>query len=74
MNAPLHAEHLACRDVRGQADEALAATGVLRFLWPCRYGPMLIEVRDGVPYVNGGAVEPFAATDQQRLARRSRQR
>lgn len=40
----------------------LAAQGVQRFVWQARHGPILIEVRDGVAYVNGDAVEPVSET------------
>lgn len=36
----------------------LATEGVQRWVWQSRFGPMLIEVIDGVPYVNGQRVEP----------------
>jgi hypothetical protein len=35
----------------------LAAEGVLRYVWESRFGPMLIEVRDGRAFVNGQVVE-----------------
>jgi hypothetical protein len=35
---------------------ALATPGVLRCIWQSAYGPMLIEVEDGVAYVNGQRV------------------
>ena len=40
----------------------LAAPGVQRFVWQARHGAILIEVRDGVAYVNGDAVEPVSET------------
>ena len=40
----------------------LVAQGVQRFVWRARHGPILIEVRDGVAYVNGDAVEPVSET------------
>jgi hypothetical protein len=39
-----------------QVELPLAAEGVLRYVWESRFGPMLIEVREGVAYVNGQAV------------------
>jgi hypothetical protein len=36
----------------------LATAGVLRLVWESRFGPILIEVRDGSVYVNGQRVEP----------------
>ena len=38
----------------------LETEGVLRYVWESRYGPMLIEVVDGVAYVNGQRVDPPA--------------
>lgn len=58
MNAPLLTEILTRRGETPQADLPLAAEGVLRYVWESRYGPMLIEVRDGRSFVNGQAVEP----------------
>ena len=46
-----------------QADLLLASEGVLRYLWEGRFGPMLIEVRDGLAFVNGQAVEPAEGID-----------
>ena len=42
----------------------LAAEGVQRYVWQARHGPILVEVRDGVAYVNGNAVEPVSETLQ----------
>jgi hypothetical protein len=39
----------------------LAAAGVQRYVWEGRFGSMLIEVVNGVAYVNGGRVEAIAA-------------
>ena len=58
MNAPLLPEVLVRRDTGSQADLPLATEGVLRYLWESRFGPMLIEVRDGRAFVNGQGVEP----------------
>jgi hypothetical protein len=57
MNAPLLPEVLVRRSTSSQADLPLAAAGVLRYLWEGKFGPMLIEVRDGRAFVNGQAVE-----------------
>lgn len=43
-----------------QAALPLAAAGVERHVWEGRYGPMLVEVRDGQVYVNGQWVQPAA--------------
>jgi hypothetical protein len=37
----------------------LATEGVQRWVWHSRFGPMLIEVIDGTPYVNGQRVDPL---------------
>ncbi len=58
MNAPLLPEVLRRLDETPQADLPLATEGVLRYVWENRFGQMLIEVADGVVYVNGDRVEP----------------
>ena len=63
MNAPLLPEILVRRELSMQADLLLASEGVLRYLWEGRFGPMLIEVRDGLAFVNGQAVEPAEGVD-----------
>ena len=37
---------------------ALATEGVQRWIWQSRFGPILIEVIDDRPYVNGVRVDP----------------
>lgn len=56
MNAPFFPEVL---QVRASPQEALplATEGVLRYVWEGRFGSMLIEVVDGIAYVNGARVE-----------------
>lgn len=61
MNAPLLPEVLTRRDDPPQTELPLAAEGVLRYVWESRFGPMLIEVRDGRTWVNGEPVEPAPA-------------
>jgi hypothetical protein len=57
MNAPINTEVL-LRPPGGQQSELqLATEGVLRYLWEGRFGTMLIEVKEGQVYVNGGLVE-----------------
>jgi hypothetical protein len=58
VNAPLHREVLSRPAEDPQADLPLATEGVLRYVWESRYGPMLIEVKDGQAHVNGQRVEP----------------
>lgn len=59
MNGPLFPEILL-----GMADDQaplpLAAEGVLRYVWQSRFGPLLIEVRDGAAFVNGARVTSLA--------------
>jgi hypothetical protein len=57
MNAPLHLEVLLGRTSE-QSALPFASEGVLRYVWSSRWGEMLIEVVDGVSYVNGQKVEP----------------
>lgn len=54
MNAPVLPEVLLRPSAAAQVELQLATEGVLRY----RFGPMLIEVREGRVYVNGGLVEP----------------
>jgi hypothetical protein len=58
VNDPLLPEVLARQEAGPQADLLLATEGVLRYVWEGRFGPMLIEVRQGRAYVNGQPVEP----------------
>jgi hypothetical protein len=59
MNAPLP-EVLRLRESSPQDALPLATEGVQRYVWESRFGPMLIEVVDGVAYVNGQRVDPPA--------------
>jgi hypothetical protein len=61
MNAPLLPEILRPRQDSPQEALPLATEGVQRYVWESRFGPMLIEVVEGVAYVNGHRVESFAA-------------
>jgi len=61
MNAPVRPEVFARADPTPQLDLPLAAMGVLHFVWESRFGPMLIEVRDGCAFVNNQRVEPAEA-------------
>ena len=38
----------------------LASEGVQRYVWQSAYGAMLIEVRDGIAFVNGARVASMA--------------
>ena len=48
---------------RQQMPLSLAAEGVLRYVWQSAFGPILIEVRDGLAFVNGEPVTPIAETE-----------
>lgn len=61
MNAPLLPEVLRLREDSPQEALPLATDGVHRYVWESRFGSMLIEVVDGVAYVNGGRVEAIAS-------------
>lgn len=49
-----------------QAALPLATEGVQRYVWKMAHGDILIEVRDGVPFVNGARVDPIAKTLERR--------
>jgi hypothetical protein len=57
MNAPLLPEILRLREDSPQETLPLATEGVQRYVWESRFGSMLIEVVDGVAYVNGTRVD-----------------
>jgi len=58
MNAPLNAEVFLRPRANPQVKLQLATEGVQRYVWEGQFGAMLIEVRAGQVYVNGGLVEP----------------
>jgi hypothetical protein len=58
MSGSVRHEVLVQRGDRPQCELPLAAEGVLRYVWESRFGPMLIEVKDGRAYVNEKVVEP----------------
>jgi hypothetical protein len=62
MNAPLLPEVLLGADASAEPELPLATEGVQRTVWQSRYGAILIEVKDGVAYVNGQPVEPLRVT------------
>ena len=62
MNAPLLPEILLARGDDCQAELPLAPEGVMRYVWKHRWGSMLIEVRGGRVFVNGGLVEHLDST------------
>lgn len=57
MNAPINTEVLLRPPGSQQSELPLGAEGFLRYVWEGRFGTMLIEVKGGQVYVNGGLVE-----------------
>ena len=64
MSGPLLPEVMYGGGAAPQAALPLASEGVQRFVWQMAHGQILIEIRDGVAYVNGARVEPIAETLQ----------
>ncbi len=62
MNAPnlLLPEVLLGAQPTDQPNLDLASEGVQRYVWQSAYGVMLIEVRDGIAFVNGARVASMA--------------
>ena len=58
MNAPVLPEVLLRPSAAAQVELQLASERVLRYVWVGRFGPILIEVKEGRVYLNGGLVEP----------------
>ncbi len=56
VHPPLLPEVLLGPQPADQPNLELASEGVLRYVWNCAFGAMLIEVRDGAAYVNGKRV------------------
>jgi hypothetical protein len=48
----------------GQIPLALATEGMQRVVWESRFGPILIEVVDGVCFVNREPVEPASTLNE----------
>ena len=59
-NLPLLPEVLLGAQPTDQPNLDLASEGVQRYIWQSAYGAMLIEVRDGIAFVNGARVAPMA--------------
>ena len=64
MNAPLLPEVIRLLEASPQEPLPLATEGVQRYVWESRYGAMLIEVIDGIAYVNGEEVEPLPGSEK----------
>ena len=60
MSAQLLPEVLQLLEDSPQDALPLATEGVQRYVWESRFGAMLIEVVDGVPYVNGDRVDAIS--------------
>ena len=63
MNAPslpLLPEVLLGAQPTDQPNLHLTSEGVQRYIWQSACGAMLIEVRDGIAFVNGARVAPMA--------------
>ena len=63
MNAPnlqLMPEVLLGAQPADQPNLDLASEGVQRYVWQSAYGGVLIEVRDGIVFVNGARVASMA--------------
>ena len=62
MNAPnlLMPEVLLGAQPTDQSNLDLASEGVQRYVWQSAYRAMLIEVRDGIAFVNGARVASMA--------------
>ena len=56
MNAPLILEVLLGAQRPDEPTLPLEREGVQSYVWHSRFGPMLIEVRDGATFVNGARV------------------
>jgi hypothetical protein len=61
MNAPLPPEVLLGVDPPQEPQLPLASQGVQRYVWEGRFGPILVEVKDGEVFVNEQQVEPHVA-------------
>jgi hypothetical protein len=59
-NLPLLAEVQLGPQPADQPNLELASEGVQRYVWNSAFGAMLIEVRDGVAFVNGARVASMA--------------
>jgi hypothetical protein len=71
MNASSLPEILLRAARPSQTDLPLATEGVLRVVWSSRWGEMLIEVVDGMVFVNGQRVDPAAQPDTSNIPGRS---
>jgi hypothetical protein len=63
MNALLRPEPLPIAAPAPQAEHSAKDVPVQLTVWDSRYGPIVIEVRNGHVFVNGSWVEPAASSD-----------
>jgi hypothetical protein len=59
-NLPLMPDVLIGAHPTDQPNLDLASEGVQRYVWQSAHGAVLIEVRDGMTFVNGSRVAPMA--------------
>lgn len=62
MSGGLHPERIVGKDRTEQSALPFETEGVQRVVWKLAQCDILIEVKDGVVYVNGEAVEPIDVT------------
>ena len=60
MNPPI--PEVILRPPTAQDEIPLAADGVYRVVWESNFGDILIEVVDGIAFVNGSSVEPVSSS------------
>lgn len=70
MNASLQPQILIGEQLAEEPELPLATEDVQCIVWQSAFGPMLIEVRDGAPYVNGMRVLSVAEMAEVRDAER----
>jgi len=59
---PLTSEVILRSGPSAQAELPLAVAGTQRWIWESRFGPILVEVTNGVAFVNGEPVQPVERT------------
>lgn len=69
MSDSLHRERIVGTDPTEQGALPFETEGVQRVVWKLAQCDILIEVKDGVVYVNGETVEPIDVTLKKGLAR-----
>lgn len=69
MSGTVHPERIVGAGDTEQGALPLETDGVQRVVWKLAQCDILIEVKDGLVYVNGDAVEPIDVTLKKGLAR-----